>query len=96
MGCVVSIYVLQRSTIKDECDTKRNNEAGMGLDKETHNLTECDTAMVLGIAKLTPIVHKVVATISVNFGISYALNSSRHAPSAVSLIVVGTLRVPSL
>ncbi len=49
-----------------------------------YNLTECDTAMVLGIAKLTPMMRKVVATISVNFGISYALNSSRHSPSAVS------------
>ena len=27
---------------------------------------------------------KVIVTISVNFGISYALNSSRHSPSAVS------------
>ena len=38
---------------------------------------------------------KVFVTTSGNYGISYALNSSRHSPSAVSLIVVGTLRMPS-
>ena len=36
------------------------------------------------ITKMTHIVRKIIATISVNFGISEALNSSRHSPSAVS------------
>ena len=30
------------------------------------------------------IIGEVIVTINVNFGISYALNSSRHSPSAVS------------